>query len=153
LGDTPKPSAGMNPSHPLLSFPRRRESSCEAGREKRNRRHRLQTLFQPPGPQSSQPVFARSQRRRGNLGEGRLLRLPLTALREWLAITSSWGTPLTPGRRSPPALPRRHSSPSMGEDEGEGDSHTLVRRLCWGRLSISFQPPGPHSWGNRKRNA
>jgi hypothetical protein len=34
-------------------------------------------LFNPLDPPlSSQPVFARSRRRRGNLGEGRLLRLP-----------------------------------------------------------------------------
>ena len=36
LGDTPKPSAGTNPSRPLLSFSRRRESRCRAGRERRN---------------------------------------------------------------------------------------------------------------------
>jgi hypothetical protein len=47
-------------------------------------------------PNLSQPVFARSRRRRGNLGEGRLLRLPLIVLGEWLAMTSSWGTPPNP---------------------------------------------------------
>jgi len=48
-------------------------------------------LSTPCPPTLFQPVFARSRKRRGNLGGWRLLRLLLATLGEWLAMTNDWG--------------------------------------------------------------
>ena len=56
-------------------------------------------LFNPLPPSLSPPVFARSRRQRGNLGEGRLLRLPARRARRMARNDTLPGdTPQIPGR-------------------------------------------------------
>jgi len=89
--------------HAPLSFlviPRKRESSCRPGRANPKPTVTLSRLSSGPcAPSLSQLVFARSRRRRGNLEAGRLLRLPLAVLGEWLAMANHWGTPPNPRER------------------------------------------------------
>jgi hypothetical protein len=119
LRDTPSPGRRFSPAllfcHSRGACPRgngERESSRRAGRKNRNPLALYAYSISTSWPETlSQPVFARSRRRRGNLGEGRLLRLPLAALGKWLAMTNDWvnwgGHLQTPGGKYPAPLLRQ----------------------------------------------
>jgi hypothetical protein len=106
LGDTSHPEASLRPNPRQGGFaPLHTLAKCqchsrvggnpEKGAHKTRCTNCLSTLWPPT---LFQPVFARSRRRRGNLGGWRLLRLLLATLGEWLAMTNDWGTSPSPGR-------------------------------------------------------